>query len=450
MSEVSPDVRPARFGGIFGRVAFWIGLGFLLLLVLIVGLHMRERVVSDSASFAVSVIDRTLLMSRLTQTDPALLRRLSDSALRVRLSDSPPAMSDRRDRWGRSTDIRRLVDRHLRSLGIEPQDVMLRFYIERGVPRLTLVLPHQGTAMWLIADARAPRTSAQRHSAGLFGTLFLAAFVFAGVLWGTRRVTRHLPKLVDAAEQIGRGGGETLAVEGPKEIQRASRAFNRMLARIREHEVQRSAMLGAFSHDIRTLVTRLRLRVERITDAQQRAKADADLAAITRIVEEAMAYSQDEVSDEPLVDVELSSLLGALLDDASDAQAAAGKDTQRVGELEGERPVTVRGQAVALRRAFANLIDNALLYGGAVTVSLQRVGEQALVQVSDPGPGIAPEDRERVLAPYVRLETSRNRETGGTGLGLAIVHNVVNRHHGSLEFVRDDAGFHVRVCLPLS
>lgn len=280
----------------------------------------------------------------------------------------------------------------------------------------------------------------------LWTTLF-ALLVLAGVLWGTRRATRILPMLATAAEKIGSfGATEPLPVTGPKEVRRVSLAFNQMQERLRQHERERGTMLGAFSHDIRTLVTRLTLRLEPLVQHDDRLKLEADLTSITHIVDEALAYSKDEVSDEPRTKIDLTSLLQTLVDDVPGASFAP-------GSLDSKAAVTLVGQPQALKRALMNLLNNAVLYGEQALVNWtllrNAVGEQFVIDIADAGPGIPEADQQRVLEPYVRLEGSRNRATGGSGLGLAIVHNVVRRHRGTLSFKRDDAGFHVRMALPL-
>lgn len=223
---------------------------------------------------------------------------------------------------------------------------------------------------------------------------------------------------------------------GPREVRRASRAFNTMQERVHSLINQRTQMLAAVSHDLRTIATRLQLRIEQIPDENVRAKAENDLDAMTVILDESLAFARDLSITEPMAVLDLRSLLQTVVDDVADIGGDA--------ELQVDTPVRIRGQAVALRRAFMNLIDNAVRYGQCARVTL---GSAAVVEIRDQGPGIAPKDVERALAPFVRLEESRNRDTGGTGLGLAIANNVIQRHGGKLEVSQTPAGFVVRVDL---
>ncbi len=295
---------------------------------------------------------------------------------------------------------------------------------------------------WLKVEARTTTTSWGHSMAGVFWTTMIAVMVWLGVLWATRRVTRHLPRFAVAAENLGRIRVSDPLPEnqGPREIRHASRAFNEMQQRVQTYLEQRTRMLAAFSHDLRTLVTRLQLRTALIDDTAQRGKAEQDIAAVTAILDESLIYARDEQSQEADTDIDLSSLLQTLIDGAI--------DQGHVASFEGASDVLCTGQPSALARAFANLIDNAIHYGNSVAVRLVEKEAHLIVDIVDQGPGIPARDHEKVLEPYVRMDASRSRDTGGTGLGLAIVHNVVTRHSGSLTFHHESDGFYATVTLP--
>lgn len=437
-------------GGLYSRLAWAFALGLVLVHVVSGGFHAHDALVQQAANFAKAQIDRVLLIDKLVAADDELLQRLSTDDFVLGGVNTAPVQPA--PHWLHREEVHQLVGPHLRQLGLTETQVRFWFQFDRGGPRLVLAVQRDlsdetpralNTPQWLVANVRAETASWRPHLVGLLRTTLFALLVLAGVLWATRRATRILPLLATAAEKIGNfGATEPLPITGPKEVRRVSQAFNLMQERLRAHERERAAMLGAFSHDIRTLVTRLTLRLEPLVPDSERTKLEADLTGITHIVDEALAYSRDEVSDEPRVKVELVSLLQTLIDDMPDAEICA-------QSLEAATTVTLLGQHQGLRRALLNLLNNAVLYGNRARVSWTLTKDQVTVDIADDGPGIPLQDQHRILEPYVRLEGSRNRATGGSGLGLAIVHNVVRRHEGSLSFARDDAGFHVLMALPL-
>lgn len=437
-------------GGLYSRLAWAFALGLVLFHVVSGGFHAHDALVQQAANFAKAQIDRVRLIDELTAADDGLLQRLSTDDFVLAGASTAPVQPARH--WLHKEEVHQLVEPHLLRLGLTETQVRFWFRFDRGGPRLVLAIQRDitqksqqaaQTPQWLVADVRAETASWRPHLVGLLRTTVFALVVLVGVLWATRRATRILPLLATAAEKIGNfGATEPLPITGPKEVRRVSKAFNLMQERLRQHERERGAMLGAFSHDIRTLVTRLTLRLEPLVQGADRSKLEADLTGITHIVDEALAYSRDEVSDEPRAKFELVSLLQTLVDDMPNAEISS-------QSLEATTTATLIGQPHGLRRALLNLLNNAVLYGERARVSWTLTQDQVILDIADDGPGIPLQDQERVLEPYVRLEESRNRATGGSGLGLAIVHNVIRRHEGSMSFKRDDAGFHVLLALPL-
>lgn len=443
-------------GGLYSRLAWAFAVGLVLLHVVSGALHAHDALIQQAAIFVKAQIDRVRLIDELTAADENLLQRLSSEDFVLTGANTTPVQPDRH--WRLNDEVHQLVDPHLRKLNLTETQARFWFRFNRSEPRLVLSIRREfpknlqtqiDEPQWLVADVRAEPASWRPHIIGLLRTTAFAMVVLAAVLWATRRVTRVLPLLATAAEKIGNfGATEPLPIEGPKEVRRVSQAFNLMQERLRQHERERGAMLGAFSHDIRTLVTRLTLRLETLVQGEDRTKLEADLGAITHIVDEALAYSKDEVSDEPRVKVELTSLLETLVDDMPKAEIVLQSANARAGS-DSSAAVTLIGQPQALRRALLNLINNAIIYGERARISWTLVETQVILDIADDGAGIPPKDQQRMLEPYVRLEGSRNRATGGSGLGLAIVHNVVRRHAGELSFAHDEAGFHVRMALPL-
>lgn len=423
--------------GVFGRLAIAIVVGIVVLQGVLSTYYWHQETLSTARAFAASTAERALQLAQVGAAHPDLLAHLQSPAFRLETAAAPPAAPRRS--WPHTAEIRAEVVQHLRDAGY-PQADRLRLFFESGrghPPVLVLGLPQEPG--WLVVRAEiSPRVWGHR-GVGLFLTTLLGLAVLAAVLLGTRRVTRHLPGFVAAAEALGEGRrAAAIAEDGPREVRRAARAFNAMQARVAEYLQERTTMLAAVSHDVRTLVTRVRLRVER--DDAEAERTLEDLDAMTRILDDALAFARDEQSEEPFVSLDLASLLGSLVD--------AEQDLGRPVDLLGPAELPMCGQISSLGRAFANLIDNGLRYGGAASVRVRAQDADVVVDVVDPGPGIPAEARAEVLRPYVRLDRARSRESGGTGLGLAIAANVVRRHRGRLEFVEADGAFIVRVTLP--
>jgi signal transduction histidine kinase len=198
-------------------------------------------------------------------------------------------------------------------------------------------------------------------------------------------------------------------------------------------------MLAAIGHDLRTPITRLRLRAEFMDDDEQRRKMLADLDEMEAMVAATLAFARDESTGEPTVALDLAALCRTVLDEAADARP----DLAEAIAYAGPERLVVRARPVALKRALANLIGNALAYGGAARLVLtapEAPGKPVRLAVEDKGPGIPADLLEAVFQPFRRLEASRNRETGGTGLGLPIARNILRAHGGDVVLRNRDGG----------
>ena len=262
---------------------------------------------------------------------------------------------------------------------------------------------------------------------------FLVMTIAAGLLsvWAVRRLTAPLRTLAIAAERLGRDvNSDPLPENGPTEVATAAVAFNTMASRIRRFVTDRTLLLTAIGHDLRTPITRLKLRSEFIEDEELQAKFLADLDELEAMVSATLAFGRDSADREPMVPLDLNALLSTVLDDAVDGRPAL---ADRVGFAVPPPPVTIQARSLALKRALTNLVGNAISYGGGVRVTLKpRDDGHVVVLVEDDGPGIPPDQLDRVFEPFVRVETSRNRETGGTGLGLSIARNIVRGQGGDI------------------
>lgn len=367
-----------------------------------------------------------------------LLTALSDRRLSIRLLlDSPQGAE-----WDPPGSMDEDAGRHL--LRLAPRPVLMRYGDapsgeRHSRPRIVIAvgLENGGWAEFSVRPGYWPRAGP------LIWLGAVALLVALGLIWGAHRTTRPLRRFAEAADRLGLDANPPpLPERGPRELRNATRAFNRMTARIRRLVDDRTLMLAAVSHDLKTMLTRLRLRAEFIEDGEQKEKAAADLDEMQAMLEATLAFARDDAADERPVAVDLAAMLQSLAADLADAGRAASYD--------GPDRLTLRGRPVALRRVFENLLDNALRYGGEAAVSLRQADGRAEVRIEDRGPGIPAALKERVFDPFFRVEASRSRDTGGSGLGLAVVRAVVQRHDGEIALEdRPGGGLCARVMLPL-
>jgi signal transduction histidine kinase len=254
--------------------------------------------------------------------------------------------------------------------------------------------------------------------------LTLAAVIGASLI-AVRMLTRPIRHLAEAAEAFGRDlDTPPLPETGPAETQQAAEAFNRMQARIKRLIAERSRALAAVSHDLRTPLTRMRLRAELVDDDALRAQFNADIDSMQAMVEATLDYLRGLRESEAVQSIDIEALLASL---AADEQALG-----RPVTLAEARAAPYPGRLTALKRALTNLVDNAVKYGHEARLSVTDSPTELCIAVEDRGPGIAEADLERVVEPYVRLDASRGRETGGVGLGLAIARDAARLHGGEL------------------
>lgn len=429
----------------------------------IVGWALYHR---DQSDAAVRLLTESLgqqiaaIVAVMDQTPPdrraALVPALNNPTLWVSLSDSPPEADPE---LLADDELLRAVRGHLGEGGDRPIKMWLldhwhesdEVYRALGFVTPPDLMPSRrklvmavglsdGSSMLFVANSDRP---SWRWVWGTVLWLGLAiAVVFVVAAWAARRVTAPLARFAEAADRLGVDvGAPPMPETGSTELRTATGAFNRMQARLRRLVEDRTQMLAAISHDLRTMLTRLRLRVEDIDDTEQRDKALADLDEMNAMLGATLAFARDDAADEPRAHVDLAALAQSLCDDLADAGQPV--------SYEGPDHLVMAGRPTALRRALSNLIDNAVKYGGEATVCLADRGDGARITVADRGPGIPQESREAVFAPFTRLEGSRSRETGGTGLGLAVARSVARAHGGDITFAdRPGGGLVARLSLP--
>jgi len=276
----------------------------------------------------------------------------------------------------------------------------------------------------------------------------LAVVLVVIVIVMVQRITRPMRRLAKAADALGRGeDGDPLPEDGPQDVRQTTRAFNQMRGRLKRFLDDRTQMLAAISHDLRTPITSLRIRAELVEDEDLRQKMIDTLEEMQRMAEATLDFVREEADEEATRRIDLDALIASICDDFIDL----GRDVSFSGPKETDASsVTYACRPLALKRAIRNLVDNALFYAGQARVSLEAGVTEFVVVIEDDGPGIPEDQLEHVFEPFVRVEESRNPETGGIGLGLAIARSIIHGHGGEISLGnRPEGGLSVRVSLPL-
>ena len=290
-----------------------------------------------------------------------------------------------------------------------------------------------GDGRWLNIEVGPPPGAPPWGSTFVLSFLLSALAIAAVAILMGRRIAKPMRSLAAAAGRLGRGEAvDDLPEAGPSETRDTVRAFNLMRERLDRFVRDRTTMLAAVSHDLRTPITSLRLHAEFVEDGELRSKILAALEEMQRMTEDTLAFIREDMRREGTRTVDLRALVDSVAADLVDlGHEILVADSDRV---------LIPCRAVALRRALRNLLENACAYGTRATVRIARDGEQVRIVVVDEGPGIAEPDLERVFEPFVRLEPSRSPDTGGTGLGLAIARSIVRGHGGDIRLQNRDAG----------
>ena len=368
---------------------------------------------------------------------PAILRAVNGEALRAEIVDAPPEPSEMiRDPvlegrlhrlTGEASDgIRAFTEPTMLYRGAGPVDrgAATGHRATGGLALATYRLPDGRT---LVISAIIKHRSLMPWLLGQPLSLWVAVLgvVAAGlVIVGTRHELAPLRRLTEAVSRFdGRVTERTATPQGAPEIRRLTQAVQAMQERIVGLMAERSMLIGAISHDLKTYLTRMRLRAEGIAEPDRRDRLIDDIDAMTALIEASLGFARGTAAEIGRAPVDLADIVAVEVAE----HAAQGARISLSGE---EVPdATVAGDALALRRVIANLIGNAVKFGrSSVAVAVRRVGTACQIVVEDDGPGIPEAERGSVFSPYYRVERSRNRQTGGTGLGLAIARQIAEAH----------------------
>jgi signal transduction histidine kinase len=290
-----------------------------------------------------------------------------------------------------------------------------------------------GPEEWLMVTPKSDGQEMVRMIRNVALPLLAVVLIGAVSIWVARGIVKPLDDLAAAAEKLGRERELSLVGDfNTPELQAIGNSFNAMQRRLKRFVDDRLHMIAAISHDLRTPLTRLRLFAEYLPDPDQRRQVLSDINDMEEMVSTTLTFASNRLKNEARSAVDLASLAISLCDTAADAGCAIIYDGPDHAEL------TCR--PVAIRRALGNLIDNGCKFGSRVVVTLRASDKEIIITVADDGPGIPIDQREDAFRPFMRLESSRNRETGGTGLGLTIARDVIHAHDGTITLGKADIG----------
>ncbi len=440
----------------------------LLLLALVLAQLVTLMIFVDERRFAIQAADRSQLLGRavsvvrLLENSPAtlheqILKTASDPKMRYWLSAASAVETDHDDRHRD-----RFVGRRLAELLGERADRQVRVEFDdddddrferddderrghrhrRHWPLSVLISMQLKDDRWLNLESglSPPMFGWKLPALTWLGLMALA--LSSVVIIMIRRITKPMAALANAAERAGRGDAiQPLPEVGPVDVRQTTAAFNNMHERLQRFVKDRTQMLAAMSHDLRTPITTLRLRAEFIEDEEIKGKILETLEDMQSMTEATLAFVREEAAVEPTRPVDLTALIESITADLVDlGHDVAFRSTERV---------VLACRPSSIKRALSNLIENAIRYGSKASVELVEADDMTIILIDDAGPGIPDDQIERMFEPFVRLDFSRNEETGGIGLGLAIARSIIRSHGGEIELAnRGEGGLRATISLP--
>ena len=430
-----------------------------LLLCGLLGAHLLAVLVSSKGDGGIhtlsrkQVVDDTVVAWRLARHTEAnaALAAFDSPTVRFRRTPAQPAMPPVSSDAVAQREAATIGEALRAQLKLAPQDVRIGWHsihLDTPDPELALALRLPDGA-WLEGMQR-PTVDRQWWRPLRFSVPVSTLPVLVIVIVFVRRILRPVQALAQAADRVSRGEyGAPLALAGPREAREVTASFNIMQSRLSRYLDDQRRMLASINHDLRSLVTTLRLRAELIDDEPLRTAMQRTLRDMAAMIEESLRFARDDAIDEPSVDMDIGLLLRELVAD----QVAQGRD---VALCEPKEPaLACRCRPLALKRALTNLVENAVRYGGGARIRYARTRQAGrhphlTIAIEDDGPGIAPEQLENVFKPFYRLDSARHPETGGVGLGLAIARSCVEAHGGKLVLEnREGQGLRALVTLPV-
>jgi len=429
------------------RTIWVLGIGFILMIADGIFVTVMLMHSNSNSSTYYELITRVKVITRLTSNTnalhrTALLNNLNDPLLDVSWNASKPDISKIHFDWATSK-----MNFHL-----------MQFLKKLPIQHLVVGHPNSDTSnssehfiltiqlddnSWLQFRGQAPH----KHRAffaniiGIFIVFIVSIFFIALLI--SRQIIKPLRSFSNAAISFSVDiNAMPLAESGPIEIIHTARAFNTMQQRISHFVKERMQIIAAISHDLRTPLTRLRLRFDAMNNLPEYEKIIMDINDMQTMLDATLAFAKDDSKQEERTKINLTSLLQTICDDAIDAGGKIECDLQ-LG-------IEINCGPVALKRAVNNIVDNSLRYGGSALVTLRREMQQVIISVRDQGTGIPEDEQQKVLMPFYRIEKSRNKHTGGTGLGLTVAKTIISAHGGEISLENmEEGGLQVVITLPL-
>lgn len=388
----------------------------------------------------------------------SIMRAANSPLVRFSIAPEPEATHDSDDSRGVRDQITQILGRDDRTIHVDihaltfpaPQslidvppdmramhEAMMASQPEAVEMTLSIALPG---GEWLNVRTMFQRPGPQLSPQALLPVFLMILSLGLITTWTVGRVVRPIRALAESADRLGRGlTTNPLDEAGPSEIRATMRAFNRMQDRVTRHSSERAQMLAALSHDLRSPLTAMRLRIALLDETEDSLRLGALVDDMQTMVEGTLDYARGVAQAEPLVAIDLAKLLADLVSDVGPGKAV----------LSAQGPILATVRANSITRALRNLIDNAVSYGSQARVTLRAEPDALVIDIADAGPGLPEDQLETVFEPFTRAETSRNRETGGSGLGLAITRAIIQAHDGTVTLSNGvDGGLVAKVRLP--
>ena len=456
---------PRLFDSLRGQLVLLIVAALAVAQTISLWLFVDERGLAVRAALGFEAAGRAANVALLLEEAPeslqqAILRAANSPLVRFDLSDIPAVDHESHADGG-------AVEARVRGLlgGANDREIRVELHeVEQGIPPMPHLAPEMAEmhlammrgelsaiemqlsialadGQWLNVGTRFERPPLQWPWASIVSFGITAAIILVSACWFLlTRLTGPLLRVSRAADRLGKGEAvDPLPLIGPSEVRGLTQAFNRMQARLTRFVADRTRLLAALGHDLRSPLTAMRVRAEMVDEDETRESLVASIEEMQEMVDATLAFARGMASSEVYETVDLKTYLKQLQADMIDGFT-----------LDTANSISVRLRPQSVRRALRNIIENAQRYGGGAEVTFVHDAEYVQIRVSDNGPGVPEAELEQVFEPFFRLEKSRSRETGGTGLGLSIARTIVRAHGGDVALTnRTEGGLLVTVTLPL-